>query len=347
MYNIPQIQNLQPQNENKRKTFTPGQYKKGQIIFQTQDPMLYLQIPSNPQPQRQKKMGMSQRYSFGQQALGREYINPNANIYEPQPYNYPIQKQISVMQQKNYKKTPTLMTLSTLANLDYSGYPEAEYSHKPFYNICAYAFNSYNGKVRDYNEDETKTVINYPKKLIANGKIIAPHISYFGLFDGHGGKKCSSFLRDKLDYFILNSKYFPVYPIQAIKEAFINAEKAFMQQAIDRNSNKLVDESGSCALVILIINDMLYAINLGDSRALMSTDSGQNLYQITRDHKPNDDIEKRRIEKSGAKVYYANKVVVDGKEVEIKESDLGEGSKIPYRISPGGIAVSIFFILFL
>ena len=89
------------------------------------------------------------------------------------------------------------MTVNTLAGLPYSGYPAAEYSHKPYYNISAYAFNSYNGKVRNYNEDTTKTVVNYPKKLIVDGKIIAPHISYFGVFDGHGGKKCSAFLRDK------------------------------------------------------------------------------------------------------------------------------------------------------
>ncbi len=43
---------------------------------------------------------------------------------------------------KNYKQIPTLMTVNTLANIPYSEYPEAEYSHKPFYNICAYAFNS-------------------------------------------------------------------------------------------------------------------------------------------------------------------------------------------------------------
>jgi len=85
---------------------------------------------------------------------------------------------------------------------------------------------------------------------------------------------------------------------------------------------------------------MLYAINLGDSRALMSTDSGENLYQITRDHKPNDDIEKRRIESSGAKVVYANTFNVDGKEVVLKESDYGENFKFPYRVMPGGIAVA-------
>ena len=91
---------------------------------------------------------------------------------------------------------------------------------------------------------------------------------------------------------------------------------------------------------------MLYAINLGDCRALFSSDSGTHLLQITRDHKPNDPIEKRRIEQHGAKVYYANKVNLNGKEVELKEKDYGEGFTFPYRISPGGIAVRFFIFIF-
>ena len=98
---------------------------------------------------------------------------------------------------------------------------------------------------------------------------------------------------------------------------------------------------------MLIINDILYAINLGDSRALYSYDSGKCLLQITRDHKPNDDIEKKRIEKVGGKVYYANTITRNGKEIELKEEDFGEGFTFPYRISPGKIAVNnIFYIIY-
>ena len=366
------IQQIQNPTQDKRKTYTPGQLQKGKMVFQAPDLIPRQPIPNLP-PHGPKKIAMSQGHPFNQNINQIQGLHHQPQVYQPQIQNYPqtqpyphqhpnpqqnipvqpqvqnVQPQVQNIQPQgnNYKKTPTLMTVNTLANIPYSEYPEAEYSHKPFYNICAYAFNSYNGKVRDYNEDETKTIVNFPKKVIVNGKTIAPHISYFGVFDGHGGKKCSAFLRDKLDQFLLNSKFFPAYPIQAIKEAFINAEIAFMEQAIDRNRNALVDKSGSCALVMLIINDILYAINLGDCRALMSTDSGKNLYQITRDHKPNDELERRRIEKTGAKVYYANKVTVDGREVELKESDYGEGFKFPYRIPPGGIAVSILFFNFL
>jgi serine/threonine protein phosphatase PrpC len=237
------------------------------------------------------------------------------------------------------------MTVNTLSKLPYSKYEQAEYSHQPFYNICGYAFNSYNGKVRGYNEDRTKTIVDYRKPINVNGKTITPRVSYFGVFDGHGGEGCSNFLNNQFDSLLFNSKYFPAYPIQAVKEAFMNAENIFMQKAIDKNRNQLVDKSGSCACVMLIINNILYAINLGDSRALLSSDSGQNLRQITRDHKPNDPIEKARIEKSGAQVYYANKIISNGKEIVLKESNYGPGFKFPYRINPGGISVSFILLI--
>jgi len=34
------------------------------------------------------------------------------------------------------------------------------------------------------------------------------------------------------------------------------------------------ERSGSCASVIMIIDDMVYVCNVGDSRAIMSIDSG-------------------------------------------------------------------------
>jgi len=330
-----------------------------------QNPQLNLN-PGNPQhhhhnpypPQQHNPQNIQPQHHNQTQLHPQTQIQTNPQTYTnplPQPQtqmqNNQIQPQMENPQinnnKDNMKKTATLMTVNTLANLPYSEYPKAEYSHKPFYNISGYAFNSYNGKVRSYNEDRTKIVVDFQKTLVVNGKQITPRISYFGVFDGHGGKGCSDFLRDNLHNYLFNSNYFPAYPIQAVKEAFVIAEQEFFKKAYDSKRNALIDQSGSCALIMLIINDILYAINLGDSRALMSTDTGTNLLQITRDHKPNDPIEKRRIEQSGAKVYYANKVNVNGKEVELKEKDYGEGFKFPYRIAPGGIAVSIFFYNYL
>ena len=370
---------------DKRKTFTPVQNQKGQMAYTViQQPMQGQPIQqqlSKDQNKGQKKIAYSQGHPFPQQPPFNQqnqgsyptqhlpqpqYLQPqqptqqqallqpqvpSKNLPQQQIPNNQIQPQMQNQQihnnDPNLKKTPTLMTVNSLADLPYTEYPQAEYSHKPFYNIAGYAFNSYNGKVRSYNEDRTKTIVDYHKSIMVNGKKISPHISYFGVFDGHGGKGCSDFLRDNLHNYLFNSKYFPAYPFQAVKEAFILAEQEFLKKAYDYQRNTLIDKSGSCALIMLIINDILYAINLGDCRALFSTDAGRNLLQITRDHKPNDPIEKRRIERAGAKVYYANKVNVNGKEVELKEKDYGEGFTFPYRIAPGGISVSIFYNFYL
>ena len=64
---------------------------------------------------------------------------------------------------------------------------------------------------------------------------------------------------------------------------------------------------------------------------------------IARDHKPNDPKEKARIEHAGGKVYYANKVMVNGMEVTLREEQYGPGFKFPYRLSPSGLAVSFLY----
>jgi hypothetical protein len=335
-----------------RKTYTPGQYKKGQMIYQVpQQPLPGLQqtvIQNLPKEHNHGHYIQNQISPAQPQGFQPIYPNqPNQLITQPQLQNNQAQNKPTESNNFDYKKSASLMTVKSLANIPYSKYPQAEFSDKPFKNIAGYASNSYNGKVRNYNEDRTRVIVDFKKAIAANGQIISPNISYFSVFDGHGGNACSDFLRDNLHNYLFNSQYFPVYPIQAIKEAFIIAENEFYKKAYDPQKNVLLDRSGSCALVVLILNDMLYAINLGDCRALFSSDSGTHLLQITRDHKPNDPIEKRRIEQYGAKVYYANKVNLNGKEVELKEKDYGEGFTFPYRISPGGIAVSIFYFYFI
>jgi len=53
----------------------------------------------------------------------------------------------------------------------------------------------------------------------------------------------------------------------------------------------------------MIIDDMIYVINVGDSRAMMSIDAGSKIGVLTRDHKPDDELEKIRIQAAGGKIY--------------------------------------------
>lgn len=239
------------------------------------------------------------------------------------------------------KKSATLMTVNSLANIPYNEYPPVQFSSKQLHNISGYGANSYNGKKKNFNEDKFKTILDEKRDIIINGVTNKCNISYFGLFDGHGGDKCSIFLKDNMHKIIFNSKNFLSNTPQSILDSFNSAERHFYQEAV--KNGKLVDRSGSCAVIALFIDNILYAINLGDSRALYSRSSGQEFFQITRDHKPNDDIEKKRIEKAGGKVYYANKAIVNGEEVTLKDELFGKGFTFPYRLYPSGLAVSFYF----
>ena len=75
----------------------------------------------------------------------------------------------------------------------------------------------------------------------------------------------------------------------------------------------MLDKSGSCAITSLFvgnswfvnffIDDVCYIANVGDSRALMSADGGQYTIALSRDHKPNDELETKRITEAGGKIY--------------------------------------------
>ena len=281
------------------------------------------------------------------QEMNNQNIQNTTPIIENYDINPPIfpQKGISqdIQGKKNEldpKKSASLLSVSSLAKIPYNAYPTVQFSKEPFLNIAGFGLNSYNGKVKKFNEDRIKAIVNYPLKTPKNIKI-----SYFSIFDGHSGKNCSDFLKENLHKYIFTSQFFPSDTIKAIRESFQKAEDTFKSMAYDQKNNVLKDKCGSCALVMLILNNYLYAINLGDSRAIYSYDTGKYLYQITRDHKPNDEIEKKRIEKAGGKVFYANTVNRNGREIELKEEDFGKGFTFPYRISPGKIAVSLIIII--
>ena len=65
----------------------------------------------------------------------------------------------------------------------------------------------------------------------------------------------------------------------------------------------MLDKSGSCAIVALLVEKKIYIVNVGDSRAILSADGGNYCVNLSLDHKPNDDIEQKRILQNGGRVY--------------------------------------------
>lgn len=119
-----------------------------------------------------------------------------------------------------------------------------------------------------------------------------PKCSYFGIFDGHGGHKCSDFLRDNLHKYIIEDKSFPWNPISALRGGFVKAEKEFMKLALSTNP---VEKSGSCAIIVLIVDNRCFVANVGDSRAIVSQNKGATVAALSIDHKPNVEGERNRI----------------------------------------------------
>ena len=182
--------------------------------------------------------------------------------------------------------------------------------------IKGYAYNTNKGNIRNYNEDTICV-----QKI--NSKI--DQIFYFfGIFDGHGGKGCSSYLQDNLH------KHIQDFSAENLKEAIYNSENEFLTKyAIDINNN-LKDTSGSCGVIAIIKHNKLIIANIGDSRIILFK-NGKLFFQ-TEDHKPNTEREKERIKNSGGQVYQSQSLI-----------PIYQKINLPWRVLPGRLSVSRTF----
>lgn len=80
------------------------------------------------------------------------------------------------------------------------------------------------------------------------------------------------------------------------EEEFEDSEGVEFQQG----SDEVGKDSGTTAIVALIHNKTLYVANVGDSRCVLCR-NGRTM-DMSVDHKPEDEIEKNRIEKAGGKI---------------------------------------------
>lgn len=112
----------------------------------------------------------------------------------------------------------------------------------------------------------------------------------------------------------------------ALRKAFINAEEGWKKKG---------DNSGSCAIVIFIYQNICYSANLGDSRAILISEKGEKCYQITKDHKPSNADEQKRIMEVGGKIYQTTAITEAG---GVYDMIVG-----PLRVYPGRLSTTRTF----
>lgn len=142
-------------------------------------------------------------------------------------------------------------------------------------------------------EDESTVVVMMPltHSTFEGTSTTATVIS---IFDGHGGKDVATFCAFNLHRMI--SLYFEKgNEEESLKKIFSDCDKLI-------STTNLI--CGSCAVVIVIVNDKLYCANVGDSEAILIDNNG-SVTMLTTVHKPTkESSEEKRIKDSGGYVFY-------------------------------------------
>lgn len=144
--------------------------------------------------------------------------------------------------------------------------------------------------------------------------------SFYGVFDGHGGTAAAEFCCENMHKYIVNpceeeekkedgsQINFESYE-NSLKHAFLQTDAEFSKTPRQVHGRDLL--SGTTAVTVVVKDSTLYVANVGDSRAVLvcsttgeSSENGDEFEakQLTKDHKPNNEKEKRRIEKAGGTV---------------------------------------------
>ena len=147
-------------------------------------------------------------------------------------------------------------------------------------------------------------------------------VAVFGVFDGHGGKEVSIYVKEKFCKELVKLPEFKSKQYgEALRSCFRRMD-VMMEETEGRARLKQIqddfgqpdpfaggmrageDESvakftGCTATVILISATHIYCANAGDSRTVLARSTGEMCFPLSEDHKPDNGPEKARIEAAG------------------------------------------------
>uniref|UniRef100_A0A3Q3WDI8 PPM-type phosphatase domain-containing protein n=1 Tax=Mola mola TaxID=94237 RepID=A0A3Q3WDI8_MOLML len=94
-------------------------------------------------------------------------------------------------------------------------------------------------------------------------------VSYFAVFDGHGGARASQFAADNLHHILAKklqcgeTEKLDKLVRKCLLDTFRQTDEDFLKKA---SSQKPAWKDGSTATCVLVLDDTVYVANLGDSR---------------------------------------------------------------------------------
>lgn len=145
---------------------------------------------------------------------------------------------------------------------------------------------------RPYMED-THVCIQDMGKKFGCSFVNEEAVSFYGVFDGHGGKGAAQFVRDHLPRVIIEDSDFPLALEKVVTRSFMETDAAFARSCTLETSLS----SGTTALTAMIFGRSLLVANAGDCRAVLSRQGCA--IEMSKDHRPCCTKERMRIEALG------------------------------------------------
>lgn len=147
-------------------------------------------------------------------------------------------------------------------------------------------------------EDAHTTILKMDNKRGGQNSQLDKLVSFFSVFDGHGGSATARIAGERLHEIIANEPEFLQnnYSL-ALKKGFLDFDTELLSDPSE------VDRSGCTSVVVVISEDnTLYCANAGDSRAVLS--SAGLAIPLSFDHKPGNEEETLRIVSAGGFVEF-------------------------------------------
>lgn len=121
-----------------------------------------------------------------------------------------------------------------------------------------------------------------------------------GVFDGHNGPHVSKFISTKIVE--VSKELWVIYQELLTQSVYMDYSEYFVE--IFRKINKLIKENeivgGSTGILLAITESDVFIANAGDCRCVYGKES--EFHRVTTDHKPDNELERLRIESCGGEV---------------------------------------------